>query len=181
MRYFSNFLACAVASISIGGCHHVAPVPEPLRFEDVRSAARSAIVGVNRDTLRVDVTVLNTAKTPRALGTWACGGNPLAIKVQRGSKIWESAALERERPQPPVVRDSTGRVIEMVFVCSAMSVRQLRPGRSVLAYSSSTPMRDILGDSLPPGRYHIRAFFSLDRRSITGIPAGEVELRVPPT
>jgi hypothetical protein len=181
VRHFSNFLACAVASISIGGCHHVAPVPEPLRFEDVRSAARSAIVGVNRDTLRVDVTVLNTATTPRALGTWACGGNPLAIKVQRGSKIWESAAWERERPQPPVVRDSTGRVIEMVFVCSAMSVRQLRPGRSVLAYSSSTPMRDILGDSLPPGRYQIRAFFSLDRRSITGIPAGEVELRAPPT
>jgi hypothetical protein len=159
----------------------VVPVPESLRFEDVRSTARSAIIGLNRDTLRVDVTVLNTAKTPRALGTWACGRNPLAIKAQRGSKIWESAAWERERPQPPVIRDSTGKVIEQVFTCSAMMMRQLQPGRSVLAYSSSTPMRDILGDSLPSGRYQIRAFFSLDRRSIIGIPAGEVELRVPPT
>jgi hypothetical protein len=181
VRHFSNFLACAVASVSIGGCHHVAAVPEPLLFEDVRSAARSSIVGVNRDTIRVDVTVLNTAKSRRALRPWACGRSPLAIGVQRGVKIWESAAWERERPQPPVVRDHTGRVIQLAFVCSAMMMRQLLPSRSVLAYSSSTPMRDILGDSLPPGRYQIRAFFSLNRQSIEGVSAGEVELRVPLT
>jgi hypothetical protein len=181
VKHFSNFLACAVASISIGGCHHVAPVPEPLRVEDVRSTARSAIVGLNRDTLRVDVTVLNTAKTPRALGTWACGGNPLAIKVQRDGRTWDSGAWERERMQQPVVRDSTGKVIPQVFTCSAMMVRELQPGRSVLAYSSSTPVREVLGDSLPPGRYQIRAFFSLNRHSIEGVSAGEVELRAPPT
>ena len=159
----------------------MAPVPEALRVEDVRSTARSALVGLNRDTLRVDVTVLNTAKTPRALGTWACGGNPLAIKVQREGRTWDSAAWERERTQQPVVRDSTGKVIPLIFVCSAMMVRQLLPGRSVLAYSSLTPVREVLGDSLPPGRYQIRASFPLNERSIRAIPAGEVELRVPPT
>jgi hypothetical protein len=181
VRHCSNFLACTVASISIVGCHHVAPLPEPLRVEDVRSTARSALVGLNRDTLRVDVTVLNTAKTPRALGTWVCGGNPLVIKVLRDGRIWDSGDWERERTQPPEVRDSTGKVIPFVFVCSAMMMRELPPGRSVLAYSSSTPVREVLGDSLPPGRYQIRAFFSLNRRSIEGIPAGEVELRAPPT
>ncbi len=181
VRRCSNFLACAVASVSIIGCHHAASVPEPLRVEDVRSAARSGLVGLNHDTLRVDVTVLNTAKTPRALSNWVCGGNPLVIKVQRDSRIWDSAEWERERMQPPVVRDSTGKVIPYMFVCSAVMVRQLLPGRPVLAYSSSTPVRDILGDSLPPGRYQIRASFSLNERSIKSIPAGEVELRVPPT
>ena len=181
MRHCSNHLGCAIASISIVGCHHEAPVPEPLRVEDVRSTARSALVGFNLDTLRVDVTVLNTAKTPRALVLSPCFGNPLIIRVQRDGRIWESAAWERERMQQPVRRDSAGNVIPFVFVCSAMIWRELLPSRSVLAYSSSTPVREVLGDSLPPGRYQIRAFFSLNRRSIKGLPAGEVELRVPPT
>ena len=184
VRHCSNFLPCAVVSISIVGCHHEAPVPEPLRLDDVRSTARSGLVGLNRDTLRVDVTVLNTAKTPRSLANWVCGENPLIIKVQRDGRSWNSGDWERERMKPPVVRDSTGKVIPFVFVRSAMMVRELPPGRSVLAYSSSTPVREVLGDSLPPGRYEIRAFFSLNslnRRSIEGIAAGEVELRVPST
>ena len=156
-------------------------MPEPLRVEDVRSTARSALVGLNLDTLRVDVTVLNTAKTPRALVIRACFGNPLVIKVQREGRIWESAAWEREKAHTPTPHDSAGKVIEEVFICSAMMMRELPPGRSVLAYSSSTPVREVLGDSLPPGRYEIRAFFSLNRRSSKGLPAGEVELRAPPT
>ena len=156
-------------------------MPEPLRVEDVRSTARSALVGFNLDTLRVDVTVLNTAKTPRALVLSPCGGNPLTIRVQRDDRIWESAAWEREKAHTPTPHDSAGKVIPEVFICSAMMVEELLPGRPVLAYSSSTPVREVLGDSLPPGRYQIRAIFSLNRRGIKGIPAGEVELRVPPT
>ncbi len=181
MRHCSNFLVGTLASISIVGCHHGASVPEPLRVEDVRSTARSALVGLNLDTLRVDVTVLNTAKTPRSLSMSPCFGNPLVIKVQRDGRIWESAAWEREKVHMPTPRDSAGKEIPLGLICSVMMVRELLPGRSVLAYSSSTPVREVLGDSLPPGRYQIRAFFSLNRRSIKGLPAGEVELRVPPT
>ena len=181
MRHCSRFLVWTVASISTFGCHHGPPVPEAQRDEDIRSTARSALVGLNLDTLRVDVTVLNTAKTPRGLVLSSCYGNTLAIKVQRDGRIWESAAWERARMQPPVVRNSTGKAIPEVFICSGIALRELLPGRPVLAHSSSTPVRDILGDSLPPGRYQIRASFSLNERSIKGIPAGEVELRVPPT
>jgi hypothetical protein len=156
-------------------------VPEAQRDEDIRSVARSALVGLNLDTLRVDVTVLNTAKTPRGLVTSPCYGNPLVVKVQRDGRMWESSAWESEGMKQPVRRDSAGNVIQLVFMCSAMIWRELPPGRSVLAYSSSTPMREVLGDSLPAGRYQIRASFSLNQRSITRIPAGEVELRVPPT
>jgi hypothetical protein len=156
-------------------------VPEPLRVDDVRSAARSAIVGLNLDTLRVDVTLLNTAKTPRVLKISPCYGNPLVIKVQRDGRVWESAAWERDTVHVATFRDSVGKVIPQVFICSAMVVLELQPGRSVLAYSSSIPVREVLGDSLPPGRYRIRAFFSLNRHSIEGVSAGEVELRAPPT
>ena len=180
VRHCSNYLASAISSISIVGCHHEAPVPEPLRVEDVRSTARSALVGLKLDTLHVDITVLNTANTPRALVISPCSGNPLVIKVQRDGRIWESSAWEREKVQMPTFCDAAGKVIPQVFTCSAVMMRELLPGRSVLAYSSSIPVREVLGDSLPPGRYQIRAFFSLNRRSITGIPAGEVELRVPP-
>src|SRR5437868_1129849 len=100
-----------VASISIAGCHHGPPVPEARRDEDIRSVARSALVGLNLDTLRVDVTILNIAKTSRYLVTSVCFWHPLVIKVQRDGRIWESAVWERERMQPTVVRDSTGRVI----------------------------------------------------------------------
>jgi hypothetical protein len=181
VRHCSKFLACTVASISTFGCHHGPPVPEAQRDEDIRSIARSALVGLNLDTLRVDVTVLNTAKTPRGLVTRPCYGNTLAIKVQRDGRIWESAAWEREKVHMPMRRDSARKVIPEVSICSSMMIRELLPGRPVLAHSSSTPVRDILGDSLPPGRYQIRASFSLNERSIKGIPAGEVELRVPPT
>jgi hypothetical protein len=181
VRHCSNFLVWTIASISTFGCHHRRLVPEAQRDEDIRSVARSALVGLNLDILRVDVTVLNTAKTPRGLVTSPCYGNPLVVKVQRDGRVWESSAWESEGMKQPVRRDSAGNVIPLVFMCSAMIWRELPPGRSVLAYSSSTPVREVLGDSLPPGRYQISASFSLNQRSITRIPAGEVELGVPPT
>jgi hypothetical protein len=82
--------------------------------------------------------------------------------------------------EPPVISDSSRKVIQVAFICSAVVAMKLLPGRPVLAHSSSTSVRAILGDSLPPGRYQIRASFSLNERSIKDIPAGEVELRVPP-
>ena len=181
MRQCNKFLVCTVALISTFGCRHGPPRPEPQRDEDIRSVARSALVGLNLDTLRVDVTVLNTAKTPRAFVIRPCFWNPLVLKVQRDGRIWESTAWERERMKAPEVRDSTGKVIPQVFTCSGIMMRQLLPRRSVLAYSSSTAVRNILGDSLPPGRYHIRASFWLNERGIKTISAGEVELRLPPT
>jgi len=181
MRLCSYFLTYAVASISIVGCHHRTSEPEELRLDDVRSTARSALVGPNRDTIRVDVTVLNAATTPRALRTWVCAENSLVIKVQRDGRTWDSAEWERERARLAVARSSVGKDIPIVYTCSTVAIRQLLPGRSVLAYSSSTPVREVLGDSLPSGHYEIKAFFSLNRRSIEGVPAGEVELHAPPT
>ena len=181
MTHCSKFLVCTVASISMFGCHHRPPAPEAQRDDDIRAIARSAVIGLNLDTLRVDVTVFNTAKAQRYFVTSPCYGNALAIKVQRDRRIWESAAWERERMQPPVVSDSSGKVIQVAFICSAVVAVKLLPGRPVLAHSRSTSVRDILGDSLAPGRYQIRASFSLNERSIKDISAGEVELRVPPT
>lgn len=178
MRHCSKFLVCTVASISTFGCHHRRSTPETQRDEDIRSVARSALVGPNLDTLRVDVTVLNTTKTPRGLVTSPCYGNPLVVKVQKDGKIWQSSDWESEKMQEPVRHDSAGNVIPFVFMCSAKIFRPLPPGRSVIAYSSLTSVRDILGDSLPPGRCQIRASFSLDERSIRRIPAGELELRL---
>ena len=156
-------------------------MPEGQRDEDIRSVARSALVGPNLDTLRVEVTVLNTAKNPRDLLTSACYGNPLVVRVQNGGRIWQSSDWEGEKRREPVRHDSAGNVIPLVSICSAGILRQLPPGRSVIAYSSSTPVRAILGDSLPPGRYQIRASFSLDERSVRRIPAGDVELLMPST
>jgi hypothetical protein len=181
VRHFSKFLVCTVASISMFGCHHRPPGPEAQRDDDIRAIARSAVIGLNRDTLRVDVTVFNSANAQRYLFTRACNGNTLAIKVQRGRRIWESAAWERERMQPPVVSDPSGKVIQVADMCSGVIGVRLLPGRPVLAHSSSTSVRDTLGDSLTPGRYHIRAYFSVNERGTKDIPAGEVELRVPPT
>ncbi len=181
MRHCSNFLTYVVASISLLGCHHRTSEPEAPRLDDVLSTARSALVGLNRDTIRVDVTVLNTATTPRVLRTSVCAENSLVIKVQRDGRIWDSAEWERETARLAVSRSSGGKDIPIVYTCSTVAIRQLLPGRPVLLYSSLTPVREVLGDSLPSGHYAIRAFFSLNRRSIEGIPAGEVELHAPPT
>jgi hypothetical protein len=181
MRHCSNFLIYAVASMSIVGCHHGTSESEALRLDEVRSTARSALVGLNRDTIRVDVTVLNTATTPRALRTWVCVENSLVIKIQKDGRIWGSAEWERGRARQAVARNSVGKDIPIVYACSTVAVRQLLPGRSVLAYSNSVPVREVLGDSLPSGHYEIKAFFSLNRRSIEGVPAGEIELHAPPT
>lgn len=181
MRHCSNFLRYAVASISIVGCRHGTSEFEALSLGDVRSTARSALVGINRDTVRVDVTVLNTATTPRALTTWICVENSLVIKIQRDGRIWDSAEWERGRARRAVARNSLGKDIPIAYTCSTVAVRQLLPGKSVLAYSNSVPVREVLGDSLPSGHYEIRAFFSLNRRGIEGVPAGEIELHAPPT
>jgi hypothetical protein len=180
MRHCTKSLVCAVASISLFGCHHRPPAPEAQRDYAIRAIARSALIGLNLDTLRVDITVFNTAKAERYVDISPCHENTFAIKVQRDRTIWESVAWERERMQPPVVSDSSGKVIQAAFICSAVVALRLLPGRPVLVHSSSTSVRDILGDSLPPGRYQIKASFWVNERRIKGMAAGEVELRRPP-
>jgi hypothetical protein len=64
-----------------------------------------------------------------------------------------------------------------VMCTMAIQMLELEPGAS-RQYGTRTDAREILGDSLPAGAYHLRAYIAVNG-SVVEVPAGSVELAVP--
>lgn len=61
------------------------------------------------------------------------------------------------------------------MICGGVVGVRVPPGASS-HYDRRIPVGDILGDSLPPGRYKITARIYLNDQEVKGLSAGEVEL-----
>jgi hypothetical protein len=64
-----------------------------------------------------------------------------------------------------------------VMCTMAIQLLELEPGAS-RQYGTRTDAREILGDSLPAGAYHLRAYVAVNG-GVVEVPAGSVELAVP--
>jgi hypothetical protein len=60
-----------------------------------------------------------------------------------------------------------------------MVMVEFPPGHSAAA-AVKVPVRDVLGDSLPPGQYRVEARLTGNAWKAGWLPAGEVPLRLPP-
>ena len=170
-----TLIAC-MAPVSLAGCHHPAySGPPQLSTKGYRYRAGVAVVGPERDTLRVAVVVVNESNQQRWLPLSRCPvyANAVEARVTAGERNWSSEVYEQR--QHVVVRDSTGK--PMLEVCaSSLLVMTFPPGAS---YTSvlKVPVREILGDSLPGGRYRVIARLMSNGGDGRKLDAGEVILR----
>jgi hypothetical protein len=163
--------------VLLAGCHHrTSSTPEFLRTDDFRYQAGSAVVGRVSDTLRVAVVVLNQSRDARLVPvSSACAPlNRINAKVTGNGKAWNSDMWRPAKQQE--TQDASGRPI--IHACP-MQAFGLLPGKST-TFVLLVPMKDVLGDSLPEGRYHVTASVRVSGTQVRGLNAGEVKLSSPP-
>lgn len=95
---------------------------------------------------------------------------------QETSNGHESSLADAGNP-PAVFFDSAGN--EIPKVCSAdLRIAVLSPG-AFYTFALDVPVREVLGDSLPAGRYRVTAALAINGDRIPGLEAGRIELAAP--
>ena len=157
----------ALATASCG--HRARGHGDPFQTEGLRFFAAARLTG-RADSVFVTITARNDAGVQRALQGGTCGdpfvlrASPEPVPRRRPpAPVWDSA-LWRRATDPPNQ------------VCLAVAVLQLvAPRDSTPVAGLAIPVRSVLGDSLPDGRYRLTAQFH------GALEAGTIELRTPPT
>ncbi len=179
-RWYS--LSCCLAGLVALGCgrreYHR---PEPV--DGVRFFAASSLDPRSDGTLLVRVSAHNRSRRPRRIdagGSCADGVVVRAIPIGSSTATWDSGAWRRAQAARLAARRDTtpdGRPIQYGTCLLDQLVIELAPGDSAHVASLAVPVREVLGDSLPPGRYRIRARLTGNGWQAGELGAGEVELR----
>lgn len=157
-------IAPALIALAVTAC---APSPAPANgasdadattdASGIRYHAHTLILESFPVQLRTVVTLTNTTPAPRTVEL--PGGCPVLLRAYRTPEHTGEPAWDQSR--------------EAVCTLQLMIVR-LAPGESQEVTGSATA-RDVLGDSLPNGRYYLTAVVRPDQQRIE-IPAGEADL-----
>jgi hypothetical protein len=171
-RSWTSLLAFLFALPS-AGCHRVSYTPEFLRTDGFRYRAGSAVVGAALDTLRVAVVVVNESRQPRfiLISSFCAPFNRIGVTVRAHGRKWDSDVWRPPPPQP-ASRDAFGNLI--LKGCSVVALG-LAPGAS-RTFVLAVAVREILGDSLPNGRYQVAARVQINAQLVRGLELGDVEL-----
>jgi hypothetical protein len=138
--------------------------------EQLSYRASSSLEGVSPPEVHTAVTVTNAGRGRVRLEYGACSMTLRAFRTpeRTGTPAWDAA--RRPNPDP-----ATG----IYWACPLyLATKELQPGESHSPneFRSRIPGPQILGDSLPDGRYYLVARVGLNG-VLTDVPAGEVELR----
>jgi hypothetical protein len=156
------------------GCHRLQYEPDYLRVNGYRYSVGSAVVGGGLDTLRVAIAVKNDSRDNRLLAIPHCPPilNPITAILRAGRKKWDSDIVGMRKQRQYF--DSAGNPIAQVCTADLRAMR-FAPG-AVYTYVLTVPIQEILGDSLPPGRYEVAAQLRLNGH-VTKLQAADVQLR----
>ncbi|MEA2705973.1 MAG: hypothetical protein QOH22_761 [Gemmatimonadaceae bacterium] len=162
-------------AVFLGSCHRVSDGPESLKIDGFRYRTGSAVVGPAHDTLRVAVVVVNDSRTEHSLAIPSCPPtlNPVKARLRAGGREWDSETSE-VRKLPPRYRDSTGRVLPQA--CTLQLIAMSFPPGTSHTYVLEVPVREILGDSLPKGRYEVTAQLRINGYLTPRLSTGDVDL-----
>ena len=129
--------------------------------------ARTTVAGARQDTVRTRVTVTNTNAQPVRLEYGACSITLLAYRsaTRTGAPIWNSSM--RRAPEGAVYGCPLYLAVGVAQPGETMSPKEFN-----VAYA----IREVLGDSLPDGRYYFAARVRLNWRTSV-VSAGEAEVR----
>jgi hypothetical protein len=164
-------LLALLSAPSFFGCHRVNYTPELLSTDGFRYRAGSAVVGAALDTLRVAVVAVNDSRQERAIvvSSPCAPFNRVAARVRAGARQWDSEIWHPAKQ--PADRDSSGTPI--VSGCSLL-VTAIAPEASI-TFVLAIPVREVLGDSLPRGRYRVTARVRINGKLVRGLDAGDIK------
>jgi hypothetical protein len=137
-------------------------------MDGVRFVAHARLLTPGDSLLEVRVRAVNTGGAIRTLEFGNCAMNVGLSSVGSPARKWEYVVwASSRRPR--------------LECLDYQAIRDLAPGDSVSPadFRRHLPIRAILGDSLPPGRYRITARVTANGRSSEHLVVGEVELRPP--
>ncbi len=148
----------ALAALAVAACApNAAPAAGATEADGIGYEADMRILESFPVQLHTTVTLTNTSDAPRTVEL--PGGCPVLLRAYRTADRTGEPAWDQERD----------------IVCTQqLLIVTLAPGESREVEGRATAV-DILGDSLPNGRYHLAAVVRPDRRRIE-LPAGEAEL-----
>jgi hypothetical protein len=133
----------------------------------VRFVARASVLAPDDTLLEVRVRAVNAGRAIRTVEFGNCSMNVGVSTVGlTAARKWEYVVwATSRRPQIPCL--------------PYQATRDLAPGDSVSPtdFMRRIPIRAILGDSLPPGRYRITARVTVNGRPSDNLVSGELELR----
>ena len=161
-------------ALLLSACHHSTYTHPGMSTSGFRFSPGSAIVGDASDTLRVAVVVVNGSREQREIAIPTCAPflNQVQAKLRRNGRVWSSETYEKRKM--PTYFDSVGRPIPQV--CPAVLLVMTFPPGASHTYVVRVPVRDILGDSLPSGRYSVMASLRINGDLKKALDAGHVEL-----
>jgi hypothetical protein len=169
-----KFLAL-MAPVVLAGCHRNHLGDPMLSTQGYRYRTGVSVVGPQRDTLRVAVVVVNETNEQRMLPLSRCPLWASAIQAEVSSRghNWNSEVYE-ERLHHVVYRDARGNPITEACGGSLLAMK-FPPGASFTS-EFKLPVREILGDSLPKGRYRVTSRLITSGGDGRKLDAGEVVL-----
>lgn len=132
---------------------------DTVRVGDLRFTASTAVLESFPVQLRTTVEVVNTGTTAATL------------EFPSGCTVLLRAYRSRADAEPAWDQ-------ALAVMCTmAIQIVTLQAGERA-SYATAADAREILGDSLPDGTYHLRAWMSFNGTSIE-VPAGSVQLAIP--
>ena len=176
MSRYRPTLFAFVSALSFLSCHRVSYSPEFLRTDGFQYRAWSAVIGAALDTLQVAVVTVNDSRQQRVIvvSSPCAPFIRVAARIRAGGREWDSEIWHPTKQAAE--RDSSGTPI--VSGCSLI-VMQISPGVSK-TFVLAVPVKEVLADSLPRGRYRVIARVRINGELIQGLEAGDVELSPPP-
>ena len=161
-----GLLVCLTAALA---CRHRSAGPPRPSLDGVRFMARAEVLSPGDSVLDIRVRAINGSRRMRTLEYGACSMDVLVSSV--------GLTPERQWSHVAWYNGPAGRHACLLYLASAT----LTPGDSVAPgeYSRRIPIRLILGDSLPPGRYRVIGRVGANGRSSGDLDAGQFDLRRP--
>ncbi len=140
----------------------------PPQSQSVDFAAQTQLISPGDSLMRVRVVATNSGSL-----TWTLELGPCSMNI-RVASLGPGAAREWDFERWRIA-------VNPKAACVGFRVTYpLPPGGSVASSELEriVKVRDVLGDSLPPGRYRVRTSVSFSNQPATEIAAGEVDLRL---
>lgn len=176
MKLLLNCALVVSASLLAAGCFRNTH-PTPTNLDGVRFTAVATVAGAAHDTLKVELTAMNTSGHARELAFSQCGSGG-ALRLLR-IDARKSVAWDRARWQ--TLQDADSRSIpgiERVCITSLL-VMVLPAGIKESIGSISMPLLSVFGDSLADGIYSVEAKPYVAGYAGKYLDAGRLHLTLP--
>jgi hypothetical protein len=197
-RFFRYWVVVAVV-VAAGGCSQRRAKSSSVRqnlfqppTKGVKYWTTATPIGPSQDSISVNINAHNATAETLSFHVSTCGSldNVVSFGVYRpphgllhrgGKRVWSADEWQRLRRPPRSPQPETGGLTSVIVAdCHGQTyLVALPPNGDAVIGRRLMAVRDMLGDSIPPGRYHVLASLRSMGGDLKDIKRGTVELRQP--